>query len=53
MTHDIRYAKPQPIDVKPNAVVYIRQIKSEVAEATDFEGLAEENSADVKFIRRG
>src|SRR5262245_59155945 len=51
--HDIRYSKPQPIYVKPNAVVHIRQIKPEVAEATDFEGLAEQNSADVKFIRRG
>src|SRR5215510_5335008 len=50
--HDIRYSKPQPIDVKPNAVVHIRQIKPEVAEATDFEGLVEKNSANVKFIRR-
>src|SRR5262245_61195388 len=51
--HNIRYSKPQPVDVKPNAVVHIRQIKPEVAEATDFEGLVEENSADIKFIRRG
>src|SRR5262245_44042786 len=50
--HDIRYSKPQPIDIKPNAVVHVRQIKPEVAEATDFEGLVQENSADVKFIRR-
>src|SRR5262245_58067191 len=50
--HDIRYSKPQPIDVKPHAVVHIRQIKSEVAEATDFEGLVQKNSANVKFIRR-
>src|SRR5215510_7501341 len=50
--HDIRYSKPQPIDVKPNALIHIRQIKSEVAEATDFEGLVQKNSANVKFIRR-
>src|SRR5262245_25514381 len=51
--HDFRYSKPQPIDVKPHALIHIRQIKSEVAKATDFEGLVEKNSANIKFIRRG
>src|SRR5262249_54070985 len=51
--HHIRYSKPEPIDVKPNSVVHIRTIKPEVAEERYFEGLVEENSADVKFIRRG
>src|SRR5262245_12690297 len=51
--HNIRYAKPQPIDVKPNAFVHIHEIEPEVAEATDFKGLVEENSSDIKFVRRG
>src|SRR5262249_13754683 len=51
--HDIRYSKPEPIDVKPYALIHIRQIKPEVAEATDFEGLVEENSSHIKFVRRG
>src|SRR5512134_2414590 len=47
--HYVGYAEAEQADVKTNAVFHVRQIETEMAEATDLEGLVEQDSADVEF----